>query len=376
MGPKKSSGSPLDSSPSVGESKDSEAQASATNSQEVEVDPMSDLYRMVFDLEAKMTGVAQTSLTLQETIRRETYDTQQRVTEQLLEMQKSTFNSISSALREITQAVARLNTDVAEMKSKEGFSPRKSPKKDKPISDERFWFDAVQQPAPEEQEVNFDELDFDSDLVSSPKRNRKPARMSLVDSREVIQKKKLENSSVQYYEPAPKPTFKLLSTKYSEVFAFVLAYRMHILKYPTAPIQLQLIIDQRVQTQIMSRCRIMFEDEFYAMSNSDVLKSIQKTIRPKHRKRFIQVLLVSVRFDSNADFQLDVLNFVRFYDRLITYVRDFVYVFTFLCESVPEENREEVIPPIIKKEGGLIKIFWTRFLANTVKRCGKVSMDT
>jgi hypothetical protein len=32
-------------------------------------------------------------------------------------------------------------------------------------------------------------------------------------------------------------------------------------------------------------------------------------------------------------------------------------VFTFLCESVPEENREEVIPPIIKKEGGLIKIF-------------------
>ena len=176
-------------------------------------------------------------------------------------------------------------TDRTPWRERKNYSPRK-PRRESPRKEPVYWFDPLPPTSPVEQEVYLSEFDSDQEVARPTRPTPKPARLSLVDGLEAIQKRKMAVSTIQYYEQAPKPNFKLDTLKYSEVHAFVLAFKLHMLRYPTAPVQLQLLIDRRVQAHIMSTCMIMREDDFYAMNNTEILKCIQRTISPKNKKKF------------------------------------------------------------------------------------------
>ena len=187
--------------------------------------------------------------------------------------------------------IERRDADRTPLREGRSYSPRK-PRRELPKKEPVYWFDPLPPTSPVEQEVYLSEFDSDQEVARLTRPTPKPARLSLVNGLEAIQKRKMAGSTVQYYEQAPKPNFKLDTLKYSEVHAFVLSFTLHMLRYPTAPVQLQLLIDRRVQAHIMSTCMIMREDDFYAMNNTEVLKCIQRTISPKNKKKFWNILNV------------------------------------------------------------------------------------
>ena len=270
------------------------------------------------------------------------------------EYMNQTISDLNERQNSFMNEVRQLLT-INSLRQDRGYTPQRSSAK-KPQKEPSYWFEPVQEIEPDEQMINLNGFESDEELAF-PSKTPKNTRLSLVDGLEQVAKRKIEGSNVKYYEQAPKPAFKLDTLKYSDVYAFIQAYRMHMIKYPQAPVQLQVLIDRRVQTHIMSSCMIMREDSFFEKTNTEILKCIQVTISPKNKKKFYAILNGSIHFDSYTDFQLDAFNFVRFYDRLITFVRDFMYIYKFLYESIPEDKMDEILPPITNKEGGLIKLF-------------------
>lgn len=217
-------------------------------------------------------------------------------------------------------------------------------------------------PNDEDDTDNYGEEDVrHDDYVSRAKdapQSRK-VRKSILQELENAQK--VTDSKVKYYTAVPSyEHIKLKSLAYKEVFNFLFQVREYMRMYPTAPLPLFSRIEDETKSSILSRNKILDDAVFNSLSPAEVIRCIQVAIRPFTRTQFNRIIKSSVFFDSIPGFTLNLINFHRFSERNTTFIRHFIYLYDFLIESLSnlsDEEFEEIVPPNINRDEGIVQIF-------------------
>jgi hypothetical protein len=120
---------------------------------------------------------------------------------------------------------------------------------------------------------------------------------------------------------------KLEDLHVSSVFRFkdeLIRYRQE----NQVTVQASLRVSKTVRQKIMSKCRDIVEEErFYALSNKDLFKYIQKVVRPKNVHMLLEELQRNVRFNPQGK---GLWSFDQTYSEMITFVDEFTQAFEYL----------------------------------------------
>ena len=114
------------------------------------------------------------------------------------------------------------------------------------------------------------------------------------------------------------------------------------------------LLSKTVREEIIARNPRVSPDNFYDLSTRQVLKLLQREIRPEGRVTFHKELVNNTRFpELPRNYVPEASNFKVFYDALLLYRFRFLRVYQILADGNPPEN----IPKCENKDGGLIKMF-------------------
>ncbi len=185
-------------------------------------------------------------------------------------------------------------------------------------------------------------------------RNEEPVvisdrRKSLVDNIAVLKPK----TNVQVTRVQPDFSYiKLEKLRVREAFDFfnkIVKYeQMNGMSVPAAT-----LVNDYVRTAIMARCpQISSEDDFYHLNQKELLSYVRLAIKPVDKIQFSKALNFGINFWLPEKFKLTILSYSEFYNKLLSYRREFIDVYDFLAH----ENKIN-IPRCDNKEGGLISIF-------------------
>lgn len=109
--------------------------------------------------------------------------------------------------------------------------------------------------------------------------------------------------------------------------------------------------DIKLDLEAQSEGRIS-AGSFYSTPTDVLLMEIQRAIRPSNPASFLDTLKKNTGFRMPKDYSVRPTSLHTFYNALLVYRNDFVFVYNFLAE----ENSDNV-PPLGKTEGGVLHVF-------------------
>ena len=117
------------------------------------------------------------------------------------------------------------------------------------------------------------------------------------------------------------------------------------------------LLSKAVREELIARNPRQFgaaPEFFYSLTKKEVLKLLQRAIRPTGRSAFTTELEANIRFPQlPPGYTPEASKFKFFYDALLAYRLRFVRVYQILAD----DNKKKNIPKCDTKEGGLIKTF-------------------
>lgn len=125
-------------------------------------------------------------------------------------------------------------------------------------------------------------------------------------------------------------------------------------RHPTCRLPVATLISEKARQRIMNKNGLDDMFAFNRQSLSQMIKYLQRTVRPFDNIEFNKSFKRSFWFFSKAEFDLNERNFVDFYERWQDFDRDCRFVLDFLMESLAPGQDS---PPITNKDGGLIQIY-------------------
>ena len=119
------------------------------------------------------------------------------------------------------------------------------------------------------------------------------------------------------------------------------------------------MVPETVKNDIMAKYpSLIYDRDFYELSNLKLFRYIQKIIRPEDPMAFQAALIDNISFPLPDTFEPDPVYFTPFYDALLVYRKSFIKCFEYLAE-----DNTENIPRVDNKNGGLVKIFLSKIPA-------------
>ena len=112
------------------------------------------------------------------------------------------------------------------------------------------------------------------------------------------------------------------------------------------------MLSPRVREEILSKYRQLTLTKFYQLSTEEILQILQLECRPTTTLSFYEMMRKHLKFELPSGYKPYTANFKIFYDELIAYKYRTLQYF----ELMSEDNAS-AIPPILNREGGLIKLW-------------------
>jgi len=185
-----------------------------------------------------------------------------------------------------------------------------------------------------------------------------------------------ENTIVQVTRAQPDFShIKLDKLNVRAVFEFfqnIAQYRtMHNIELHAAT-----LVDKSVRTQVLARVpEIGCHEKFFDLTLIDLYRALQRSVRPEDKLSFYKLLDNGTFFYSNPNYAMTVLNFQDFYNRLMTYRREFGDVLDFL-----KFDNAKNVPPMNNQDYGIVKLFCSKdntgYLSRVVQQLGVNKFDT
>lgn len=198
---------------------------------------------------------------------------------------------------------------------------------------------------------------------SFPQRKRAPIidekagrRLSqILENSNDIEKMWDKSGDVQYRENFPSYKHIWLSwITLPEVIKWLKDIDEYHNRHPTCRLPIATLISEKARQRIMNKNGLDDMFAFNRQSLSQMIKYLQRTVRPFDNIEFNKSFKKSFWFFSKAEFDLNERNFVDFYERWQDFDRDCRFVLDFLMESLAPGQDS---PPITNKDGGLIQIY-------------------
>ena len=200
---------------------------------------------------------------------------------------------------------------------------------------------------PEEVPTMADEDDIDGVLGVEPPQKRRESILERIaqaaDAPRVqvtMMSKQPKYDQIRLEYLTPRAIFKFID----EVNEYQIAYGI-VLPVPT-------LISNKIRDNLMARHRGLTLTKFYNLTTMQIIKILQRQIRPESMLAFQITLAKHSYFETPSNYKPNVSDFKPFYDALLQYKARFLRIYEIMAA-----NNEDNIPETNNKEGGLIKIF-------------------